>query len=65
MCVDLQVRDVADEKGSIMEAVDKCGVKPSNGVSTSYLIPQSAKLLLSPLSPREIPRINARIFRRK
>ncbi|KKY26768.1 putative sucrase ferredoxin domain containing protein [Diplodia seriata] len=25
------VRDVADEKGSIMEAVDKCGVKPSNG----------------------------------
>lgn len=25
------VRDVADEKGSIMEAVDKGGVKPSNG----------------------------------
>ncbi|OJD40776.1 sucrase ferredoxin domain-containing protein [Diplodia corticola] len=25
------VRDVADEKGSIMEAVDKCGIKPSNG----------------------------------
>ncbi|KAH7036711.1 Sucrase/ferredoxin-like-domain-containing protein [Macrophomina phaseolina] len=25
------VRDVADEKGSIMEAVDKSGVKPSNG----------------------------------
>jgi (2Fe-2S) ferredoxin len=29
------VRDVADEKGSIMEAVDKGKVKPSNGVSTS------------------------------
>ena len=28
------VRDVADEKGSIMEAVDKGGVSPSNGVST-------------------------------
>lgn len=27
------VRDVADEKGSIMEAVDKGDVKPSNGVS--------------------------------
>lgn len=26
------VRDVADEKGSVMEAVDKGGVKPSNGV---------------------------------
>ena len=26
------VRDVADEKGSIMEAVDKGSVKPSNGV---------------------------------
>ncbi|GME50266.1 Actin patches distal protein 1 [Neofusicoccum parvum] len=25
------VRDVVKEKGSIMEAVDKCGVKPSNG----------------------------------
>lgn len=27
------VRDVADEKGSVMEAIDKGGVKPSNGVS--------------------------------
>jgi hypothetical protein len=27
------VRDVADEKGSIMEAVDRGNVKPSNGVS--------------------------------
>lgn len=27
------VRDVADEKGSIMEAVDRGTVKPSNGVS--------------------------------
>lgn len=26
------VRDVADEKGSVMEAIDKGGVKPSNGV---------------------------------
>lgn len=30
------VRDVADEKGSIMEAVEKSDVKPSNGVSDSY-----------------------------
>ena len=30
------VRDVADEKGSIMEAVDKGNVKPSNGVSIRY-----------------------------
>ena len=28
------VRDVADEKGSIMEAVDKGSVKPSNGVGS-------------------------------
>lgn len=27
------VRDVADEKGSVMEAVDRGDVKPSNGVS--------------------------------
>lgn len=26
------VRDVTDEKGSVMEAVEKCGVKPTNGV---------------------------------
>lgn len=30
------VRDVADEKGSIMEAVDKGSVKPSNGVSATF-----------------------------
>lgn len=29
------VRDVADEKGSVMEAVEKCGVKPTNGVCLS------------------------------
>lgn len=29
------VRDVADEKGSVMEAVDRGGVEPSNGVCTS------------------------------
>ena len=29
------VRDVADEKGSIMEAVDRGSVQPSNGVSSS------------------------------
>lgn len=29
------VRDVADEKGSIMEAVDRGAVQPSNGVSFS------------------------------
>jgi hypothetical protein len=27
------VRDVEDEKGSVMEAFGQCGVKPSNGVS--------------------------------
>ena len=27
------VRDVADEKGSVMEAVERGGVEPSNGVS--------------------------------
>ena len=26
------VRDVEDEKGSVMEAVRDCGVKPKNGV---------------------------------
>ena len=26
------VRDVEDEKGSVMEAVKECGVKPENGV---------------------------------
>lgn len=26
------VRDVEDEKGSVMEAVRECGIKPSNGV---------------------------------
>ena len=26
------VRDVEDEKGSVMEAVRDCGVKPDNGV---------------------------------
>ena len=29
------VRDVADEKGSVMEAVEKSGVKPANGVCLS------------------------------
>lgn len=29
------VRDVADEKGSLMEAIDKGGLKPSNGVCKS------------------------------
>lgn len=28
------VRDVSDEKGSVMEAVRDCGVEPSNGVNT-------------------------------
>ena len=28
------VRDVADEKGSVMEAVDRSKVKPNNGVCT-------------------------------
>lgn len=27
------VRDVSDEKGSVMEAVKDCGIDPSNGVS--------------------------------
>lgn len=30
------VRDVADEKGSVMEAVERGGVEPSNGVSFAY-----------------------------
>lgn len=25
-------RDIADEKGSVMEAVERCGIEPSNGV---------------------------------
>lgn len=29
------VRDVADEKGSVMEAIEKGGVEPSNGVGTT------------------------------
>jgi hypothetical protein len=33
------VRDVADEKGSIMEAVDKGSTKPSNGVSNLPISP--------------------------
>lgn len=36
------VRDVEDEKGSVMEAVGKCGIKPANGVcevsTKSYLV---------------------------
>ena len=42
------VRDVADEKGSVMEAVDKAS-KPANGVSTDrYLGPNNeAQLLVS------------------
>ncbi|KAL8769089.1 MAG: hypothetical protein Q9209_004875 [Squamulea sp. 1 TL-2023] len=34
------VKDVADEKGSVMEAVRDCGVEPSNGVNrlSIYLI---------------------------
>lgn len=31
------VRDVADEKGSVMEAIDHCGVKPTTGVSVTQL----------------------------
>ena len=33
------VRDVEDEKGSVMEAVRDCGVKPENGVS-GIIIPR-------------------------
>ena len=32
------VRDVADEKGSIMEAVDRGDAKPSNGVSGRHCV---------------------------
>lgn len=32
------VRDVADEKGSLMEAIEKGGVEPSNGVSHCQLV---------------------------
>ena len=31
------VRDVEDEKGSVMEAIGKAGIKPSNGVSMLQL----------------------------
>ena len=31
------VRDVADEKGSVMEAVGKCKVQPTNGVRLSIM----------------------------
>jgi hypothetical protein len=30
------VRDVADEKGSVMEAVGKCKIQPANGVRSYY-----------------------------
>lgn len=33
------VRDVADEKGSIMEAVDKGETKPMNGVCNRFCLP--------------------------
>jgi hypothetical protein len=32
------VRDVEDVKGSVMEAVRECGVKPGNGVSTPFFL---------------------------
>ena len=35
------VRDVADEKGSIMEAVDKGSVRPSNGVSRHFPVEEN------------------------
>lgn len=31
------VRDVADEEGSVMEAIEKNGLKPSNGVRDVFL----------------------------
>ena len=31
------VRDVEDEKGSVMEAIGKCDVKPANGVGVPLL----------------------------
>ena len=34
------VRDVEDEKGSVMEAVGGCAIKPDNGVSNNSLFPQ-------------------------
>ena len=39
------VRDVADEVGSVMEAIEKGGVEPSNGVRSIY-----DNYLVSPLS---------------
>lgn len=30
------VKDVADERGSVMEAIDKGGLEPSNGVCCDY-----------------------------
>lgn len=34
------VRDVADEKGSLMEAIERGGVAPSNGVNIKYPSPK-------------------------
>lgn len=33
------VKDVADEKGSVMEAIRDCGIEPGNGVFSSHLSP--------------------------
>ncbi|MCJ1374985.1 hypothetical protein MMC20_006218 [Loxospora ochrophaea] len=43
-------RDVEDEKGSVMEAMRDCGVKPSNGVSPYFFFPLSHPLFL-PITP--------------
>jgi hypothetical protein len=52
------VRDVADEKGSIMEAVDRGSVQPSNGVSPLRCSPEEGNADLSRNScspPRTCP----------
>ena len=41
------VRDVADEKGSIMEAVDRGNVKPSNGVSNQHNTTKTPVMLMT------------------
>lgn len=37
------VRDVADEEGSVMQAIEKGGLKPSNGVCVHQLLKRVEK----------------------
>lgn len=41
------VRDVADEKGSLMEAIERGGIEPSNGVSFMTGVEIGVRVLMS------------------